>query len=102
MTRLSGAGLMFVLTAAASVTGCASSCTATAGKLAALQRGMSYEEATGVMGCAGTPIAPTAPDSPEVSTFQWRGPDRGLVSRTELDFRDGRLLSFSTGNAGGW
>ena len=91
--------LLLVLAAASSTTGCASSCSATADKLAALKRGMSYDEATGVMGCAGTPVTP---DSSEVSTVEWDGPDRGVVSRTQLDFRDGRLLSFTTGNRGGW
>jgi hypothetical protein len=102
MTRLAPAALLLVLAAASSTSGCASSCTATPAKLASLTRGMSYGEATGVMGCKGLQITPNGPESPEVSTVQWRGPNPGLVSRTELDFRDGHLLSFSTGNAGGW
>ena len=89
--------LLLVLAAASSTTGCASSCSATADKLAALKRGMSYDEATGVMGCPGTHVT-----HDDISTVEWDGPDRGVVSRTQLDFRDGRLLSFTTGNRGGW
>ena len=93
-----GASLLLVLAAAASsTTGCASSCSATPEKLAALERGMSYDDATGVMGCAGTQVT-----HDDISTVEWDGPDRGMVSRTQLDFRDGRLLSFTTGNRGGW
>jgi hypothetical protein len=102
MPRLAPASLMLLFAVASSTSGCASSCSATPGKLAALQRGMSYSEATTVMGCSGMQLTPNGPEPAEVSTVQWLGPDRGLVSRTELDFRDGRLLSFSTGNAGGW
>jgi hypothetical protein len=93
------ASLLLVLAAAASTTGCASSCSASAEKLANLKRGMTYDEATGVMGCAGTQVTH---DPSDVSTVEWDGPDRGVVSRTQLDFRDGRLLSFTTGNRGGW
>ncbi len=91
------ASLLLVLAAASSTAGCASSCSATADKLAALQRGMSYDEATHVMGCPGTPVT-----HDDVSTVEWSGPERGMVSRTQLDFRDGHLLSFTTGNRGGW
>jgi hypothetical protein len=41
-------------------------------------------------------------DMSDVSTVEWSGSDRGMVSRTQLDFRDGHLLSFTTGNRGGW
>ena len=98
MTRLASASLLLVLAAASSTTGCASSCSATADKLAALKRGMSYDEATQVMGCSGTQVSHTD----EASTVEWDGPERGLASRTQLDFRDGHLLSFTTGNRGGW
>jgi hypothetical protein len=97
MKRLAPASLLLVLAAASSTTGCASSCSANADKLAALKRGMSYEDAAGVMGCPGTQVT-----HDDVSTVEWSGPDRGMVSRTQLDFRDGHLLSFTTGNRGGW
>ena len=102
MKLLAPASLLLVLAAAASTTGCASSCSASAEKLANLKRGMSYDEATGVMGCAGTQVTHDAPDMADVSTVEWDGPDRGVASRTQLDFRDGHLLSFTTGNRGGW
>jgi hypothetical protein len=98
MKLLPFASLLVVLAACASTTGCASSCSATPDKLASLKRGMSYDEATQVMGCSGTQVS----HADDLSTVEWDGPDRGLVSRTQLDFRDGHLLSFTTGNRGGW
>ena len=98
MKALPLASLLLVLAAASSTAGCASSCSATPDKLANLKRGMSYDEATGVMGCSGTQVT----QADDVSTVEWDGPDRGVVSRTQLDFRDGHLLSFTTGNRGGW
>jgi hypothetical protein len=103
MKLLGPASMLLVLATAASTTGCASSCSASAEKLASLQRGMGYDEATGVMGCPGTQVGTRVrPDPSYVSTVEWNGPDRGMVSRTQLDFRDGHLLSFTTGNRGGW
>lgn len=98
MKLLTPASLLLVLAAASSTAGCASSCTASAEKLANLKRGMSYDEVTGVMGCSGTQVTNDA----DVSTVEWNGPNRGMVSRTQLDFRDGHLLSFTTDNRGGW
>ncbi|MEI6201713.1 MAG: hypothetical protein WCP68_07160, partial [Enhydrobacter sp.] len=92
MKALPLATLLLVLAATASTTGCASSCSATPDKLAALKRGMSYDEATAVMGCPGTQVG-TQVTHDDLSTVEWDGPDRGVVSRTQLDFRDGRLLS---------
>ncbi len=101
MSRLPVA-LLLMLAAGASTTGCASSCSASADKLAALQRGMTYDQATRVMGCTGTQATPEGPDSADGSTIEWDGPERGAVSRTQLDFRDGRLLSYTSDNRGGW
>lgn len=98
MKLLPLASLLVLLAAGASTAGCASSCSATETKLAALKRGMSYDEATQVMGCSGTQVSHTD----DTSTVEWDGPARGLISRTQLDFRDGHLLSFTTGNRGGW
>jgi hypothetical protein len=100
MKRLAPASLLLILAAASSTTGCAPGCSANADKLAALQRGMSYDEAAGVMGCPGTQVSKH--DTSDVSTVEWSGPNRGMVSRTQLDFRDGHLLSFTTGNRGNW
>jgi hypothetical protein len=102
MKRLAPASLLLVLAAASSTTGCASSCSANAHKLAALKRGMSYEDATQVMGCPGTQVGTPVTQTSDVSTVEWNGPGPGVVSRTQLDFRDGHLLSFTTGNRGGW
>ena len=107
MRVLPFASLVVVCAAAASTTGCASSCAANPGKLTALKRGMSYGEATGIMGCPGTQVTPNGPKTAELSTvewatFEWDGPARGTVSRTQLDFRDGRLLSYTSDNRGGW
>ena len=94
--------LLLTIAASASTTGCASSCSANAQKLSALKRGMTYDEAIGVMGCPGTQVTKNGPDSAEVSTVEWDGPNRGLVSRTQLDFREGQLLSYTSNNRGGW
>jgi hypothetical protein len=96
------ASLLLLLAAASSTAGCATSCSATADKLASLKRGMSYDEARGVMGCQGLQTTPNGPDSSAVSIVEWAGPVRGSVSRTQLDFRDGRLIDFTTGNRGSW
>jgi hypothetical protein len=96
------ASLLLVLAAGASTTGCAAGCSATADKLASLKRGMSYDEAAGVMGCPGKQVTPNGPDTAQTSTVEWSGPERGAVSRTQLDFRDGRLLSYTSDNRGGW
>lgn len=102
MKLLAPVSLLLVLAAGASTTGCASSCGASADKLASLKRGMTYDEAKTVMGCPGSQVTPNGPDTAEVSTVEWDGPARGSVSRTQLDFRDGRLLSYTSDNRGGW
>jgi hypothetical protein len=91
------------LLAAASVlvSGCAATCGATPDKLAALQRGMSYEETTRIMGCSGSLVSPQGPASAEVSTIEWTGPGT-VFTGTQLDFRDDRLLFYTTYARGGW
>jgi hypothetical protein len=101
MRGLPLAGLLLGL-AAASTTSCTSSCSANPDKLAALKRGMSYDEVSGVMGCQGTQVTSNGPETAEVSTVEWKGPARGVLSRTQLDFLEGHLLSYTTGNRGGW
>ena len=82
MTRFAVASLLLALVVASSTTGCASSCSATPDKLAALKRGMSYGEATGVMGCTGTQVTPNGPDTAEMSSVEWDGPEHGILMIT--------------------
>jgi hypothetical protein len=80
--------------------GCAVSCGATPDRLAALRRGMSYDEASAVMGCPGTLLTAHDVGSGAFATVEWNGPDSRLFSRTQIDFVDGKLLSYSTGRRG--
>jgi hypothetical protein len=82
--------------------GCASQCEATPDRLAALRRGMSYDETTQVMGCPGKVVSAQAPGSSGFATVEWDGPDERVGKRTQLDFQDGKLLSFTTERRGGW
>jgi hypothetical protein len=92
-------GLMgFAVIAAGLMSGCGSSCGATAEKLSALQRGMSYQQSAAIMGCAGSPVS--AEDS-TVSRFEWYGPS-SLFTATELDFQDDRLLYYTTRSRSGF
>jgi hypothetical protein len=77
--------------------GCSSSCGPTSDRLAALRRGMSYDEASAVMGCPGTVLTADNPASGTFSTVEWKGPATRLFGWTQLDFLDGKLLSYSTG-----
>ena len=82
-----------VATASVAVAGCSSTCSANADKLATLQRGMSSQEATAVMGCAAGTIS--SPDGDGVKRMEWRGPG-SLFIATDLDFRDDKLLYYTT------
>jgi len=82
------------------VPGCASTCTATPEKLAALKRGMSSAEATSVMGCAGSPVGPRTDAPGEVSTIEWTGPGT-VFTATDLDFQGDQLLYYVTRAKGG-
>jgi hypothetical protein len=75
--------------------GCASSCGATAEKLATLQRGMSYQEAASIMGCAGSPVSAQDMINGNVSRLEWNGPG-SIFTATELDFQNDRLLYYVT------
>ena len=96
MKRLGLAGLALI--AAGLMSGCSSSCGATAEKLAALQRGMTYQQSVAIMGCAGSPVG--VEDS-TVSRFEWYGPS-SLFTATELDFQDDRLLYYTTHSRSGF
>src|SRR5215471_9357059 len=77
------------------VSGCAGSCGATADKLAALQRGMTYEQSASIMGCAGSPVAAADMIDGNVKRVEWNGPG-SIFTATELDFQDDRLLYYTT------
>jgi hypothetical protein len=94
--------LALLATAATTASGCATSCAATPDKLAALKRGMTLDEATGVMGCRGMAVLGNDRDRTEIVSYEWDGPERSRVSRTQLDFQDGRLLSYTSDSRGGW
>jgi hypothetical protein len=82
--------------------GCAMQCGATPEKLAKLQRGMSYEETSGIMGCPGTTVSEFGSTAGDYSTVEWNGPDSALFIRTRIDFLDGKLLSYTTETRGAW
>jgi hypothetical protein len=91
---------LLVAVGSMSLSACALTCGARADKLAALQRGMSYDEATRVMGCSGTVVSRLAPANGTYSTVEWNGPKDYFFTRTQLDFLDGRLLSYTTDKRG--
>ncbi|MBV8391678.1 MAG: hypothetical protein JOY81_00705 [Alphaproteobacteria bacterium] len=92
---------LLLLTLGTLASGEALACNADEGKLQALRRGMTYQEATQVMGCEGTVVTRTGPLSGEFSTVEWNGSELAGLTRTQLDFQDGRLLSFTTGRRAG-
>jgi hypothetical protein len=83
------------------LSGCATACTANVDKLASLQRGMSYQEATRIMGCPGRPVAREGSD-PGVQSIEWEGPGPNLFMSTELDFLDDKLLYYTTRSRSGF
>jgi hypothetical protein len=97
--RLGGAGLAIIV--ATQLAACAGTCRATDDKLAALRRGMSYDETVQVMGCPGKLVTASPPQSGEASTVEWDGPRSYVFTGTQIDFSGGRLLSYTTGQRGG-
>jgi len=82
--------------------GCAmTTCASTPQKLSLLRRGMTYEETAQVMGCTGMPVSTTSVASGEFATVEWDGPSPRVFTGTQVDFLDGRLLSFTTARRGG-
>jgi hypothetical protein len=71
--------------------GCASTCSANPDKLARLQRGMTSQQASAIMGCPGSTLSPVD----GVTTMEWTGPG-SLLTATDLDFRDDRLLYYTS------
>jgi hypothetical protein len=57
---------------------------------------MSYPEAAQIMGCKGKVVSTKGPEVAELATVQWVGPGPRFATRTQLDFQDGRLLSYTT------
>lgn len=101
MWRIAAAGTVLTIASSVLVSGCAVQCGSNPEKLAALRRGMSYEETTRIMGCPGSLVSTYAPDSGEASTVEWDGPGSVFFMRTQIDFLDGRLLFFTTEPRGG-
>jgi hypothetical protein len=88
-------------TACTVVSACAVQCGANPQKLASLQRGMTYEETSRIMGCPGQLVAGQSPASGDYSVLEWGGPDSILFKRTRIDFLEGKLLYYTTENRGG-
>ena len=87
-------GLLLLLGSLAA--GCASACGVNDAKLNELRRGMTYDEAAAVMGCDGRQVSAASVASGDFSTVEWDGPASRISTRTQIDFENGRLLSFTT------
>lgn len=99
MRRLAiGAGLMTA--AMVQLSGCAGTCGATSDRLATLRRGMSYQEAAGIMGCPGKELS--RQPSGEISAVEWDGPGPNLFMATLIEFLDDELLYYTTRSRSGF
>ena len=87
---------LVVVAGAMSLSACALTCRATPDKLAHLRRDMSYAETVAVMGCPGYVVSPYGPESSDYATVEWNGPASSFLQRTQIDFQDGKLLSYTT------
>jgi hypothetical protein len=92
---------LFAIAAGLFTAGSAEACSANTDKLQALRRGMTYEQAVEVMGCGGVTISSSGPSSGDYTTIEWSGSELPGLSRTQIDFQNGRLLSFTTGRRAG-
>jgi hypothetical protein len=95
MKRVVAAALGLALASLSLASGCALTCSANDQKLAQLQRGMSYDDASRVMGCPGAVVSEYTPTTGDYATVEYNGPS-SLFMRTRLDFMQGRLLYFTT------
>ena len=87
----------------AGTAGCSSlSCGSDQHKLAQLREGMSYEEVSRLMGCAGERVSDHGLEPDEFATIAWAGPDSLLFSRTHVVFFDRRLFSVMIYTRGGF
>ncbi len=102
MGRSMMARLALLAAGASLAAGCASSCSASSEKLSALRRGMTYAETAQIMGCDGTQVSRASVASGGFATVEWGGPRRPLSTHTLMDFQDGRLVSFTTGQRFGF
>ena len=93
------AAVVLLIAGDSMVAGCALPCGATSERLARLQRGMSYEETSSIMGCPGTTVSQYSPASGDYATVEWNGPN-SLFMRTQIDFLEGKLLSYTTSPRG--
>src|SRR5471032_63897 len=93
---------LFIVTAAGLLAADdAAACSANTDKLQALRRGMTYQQAVEVMGCGGTPISAAGTLADNYGTVEWEGSELSGLTRTQIDFQNGRLLSFTTGRRAG-
>jgi hypothetical protein len=96
MRRSTAVRICLLAAVASLASGCASGCGVNDAKLSELRRGMTYGEAAAVMGCDGRQISRASAASGDFATVEWDGPDQRVTTRTQLDFENGRLLSFTT------
>jgi len=75
-------------------------CSATDQKLSQLQRGMTYDETSRVMGCRGSVVSEYAPTVGDYATVEYDGPS-SLFMRTRLDFLEGKFLYYTTQSRAG-
>jgi hypothetical protein len=94
------AGIAVAIAAVTLVSGCAATCSATPQRLATLRRGMTYAETSQIMGCPGAVVTANSPADSTFAIVEWNGPDSPLFTRTQIDFQDGKLLSYTTGRRG--
>lgn len=102
--RLSGARRLITMAICTSVvTGCSSlSCGADQRKLSELRPGMTYEETSRIMGCAGKLVSKDGLMPGEHATVEWQGPDSLLFTVTHLHYFDRKLQFYTTDKRGGF
>jgi hypothetical protein len=86
---------LILLGAATTLSACNIACSASSNKLAALKRGMSYDEVSRVMGCAGDVVTGAAPDRSDYAIVEWGGP-LILSRRTRMQFLNDQLIGYTT------
>jgi hypothetical protein len=88
-------GALFSALAVVAAAGCSPVCGATPERLAALQRGMSYQETSAIMKCDARSMTPRSDQGLARAEWNGRGPDLTMTV-TEIEFLDGGLLYYST------
>lgn len=84
------------------LTGCAGVCTTKSEKLAALQRGKSYQETARIIGCPGKMLRTSDSPSGGISIVEWAGPGPDLFTATQVEFVDDKLLYYTTRSKSGF